>query len=279
MLTAIVLGLQPVAEGRVPLSHGALAYAAALDLFLRLDPAFSRSLHDDAPEKPFTVSPLSGPFERQGSDLLLNPEAIYTWRISGLTVPVSDRLLELSPAAGGVRVGEAIFTITAAATRLEEHPDARQESYQALQARWKEEPPAETVRLRFLTPTTFRVGRHEQPFPLPRWVFGSLRDVWNAFAPEPLELPEELIETRVLLSNWRGETRRVELGHRRTVGFLGAFTYRVLDPSPELRRVIGMLAEFAFYAGVGWQTTCGMGQVRPEVRGAIRGPGASATPR
>lgn len=279
MFRAIVLGLRPVAEGRLPLSHGALAYAAALDLFLRLDPALSRFLHNDSPQKPLTISPLWGPFEREGPELHLTPDATYEWRITGLTAAVSDRLLALSPAVGGVRIGEAVFTIATVAARAEEHADAGQESYESLQARWKDLPPPETFRLQFLTPTTFRVGRHEQPFPLPRWVFRSLRDVWNAFGPEALELPEELIETRVVLSNWRGETRRVELGERRTVGFLGAFTYRVLDPSPDLRRSIGLLADLAFYAGVGWQTTHGLGQVRPEVRGAARGPRTSARPR
>lgn len=270
MLTAIVLGLQPVAEGRLPVSHGALAYAAALDLFLRLDPRFSRSLHDDAPQKPFTVSPLSGPFRREGGELLLTSDTLYPWRITGLTPAVSERLLKVSPELGGLRFGEVVFAIATIATTPEEHPEAGQERYEALLARWDTGPSAGVFTLQFLTPTTFRVGRFEQPFPLPRWVFGSLLRTWNAFAPEPLDVALEEIETKVALSNWKGETRRVELGGSRTVGFIGTFTYRILDPNPELHRVVGLLADFAFYAGVGWQTTRGLGQVRPDVRGAAR---------
>jgi CRISPR-associated endoribonuclease Cas6 len=270
MLTAVVVGLQPVAEARLPVSHGALAYAAALDLFLRLDPRFSRSLHDDAPQKPFTVSPLSGPFGREGGELLLSSDAIYLWRLTGLTPAVADRLLKVSPALGGLRVGEGVFAIATLATTPGEHPEAGQERYEALLARWDKGPSAKVLTLQFLTPTTFRVGRFEQPFPLPRWVFGSLLRTWNAFAPAPLDVTLEEIETKVVLSNWKGETRRVELGGFRTVGFLGTFTYRIVDPDPELHRVVGLLAEFAFYAGVGWQTTHGCGQVRPDVRGATR---------
>jgi CRISPR-associated endoribonuclease Cas6 len=58
-----------------------------------------------------------------------------------------------------------------------------------------------------------------------------------------------------------GETRRVELGNYRTVGFIGRCTFRVPAPIPEVRRLIGLLAEFAFYAGVGWQRPHGLGQV------------------
>ncbi len=154
MLTAIVVGLQPVAEARVPVSHGALAYAAALDLFWRLDPGFSRFLHNDAPQKPFTVSPLFGPLRREEGELLLTTEFIYSWRITGLTPAVSERLLKVSPASGGARLKEAVFSITTVAYLPEEHPEAGQDRYEALLMRWNGEPPLKTVRLRFLTPTT-----------------------------------------------------------------------------------------------------------------------------
>ena len=245
------------------MSHGALAYAAALDLFLRLDAVLSRALHADSAQKPFTVSPLFNLSQRE-EEPLLTPDAVYPWRITGLTSTLSEHLLKLSSAVGGVRFGKAIFTITTVATTPKEHPWAGQEDYASLMARWDKGPSGELPPLHFLTPTTFRAGRHEQPFPLPRWVFGSLLAAWNAFSPHPLHIAKDLIEDKVALSNWRGETRRLELGGSRTVGFIGKFTYRVLDPSLELRRVIGLLTEFAFYAGVGWQTTHGLGQVRLE---------------
>jgi CRISPR-associated endoribonuclease Cas6 len=239
-----------------------------LDLFLRLDPPFSRSLHDDAPQKPLTVSPLFGPARHQNRELVLTSDAIYSWRITGLTPAVSERLSKITPALGGVRFGNTVFTIATIAMTPKEHPEAGQESYEALEERWRQDPSVKLLTLQFLTPTTFRVGRYEQSFPLPRWVFGSLLRTWNAFAPERLDIAPEEMETWVVLSNWKGETRRVELGGFRTVGFIGKFTYRIVDPSPERSRIIKLLTEFAFYSGVGWQTTHGLGQVRPDVRGA-----------
>lgn len=262
MLTSVVLNLRPVAETRLPISHGTYAYAAVLDMLLRLDPPLSRTLHEPARSKPFTCSPLGGTDRREGFDFLLSPDQLYTWRLTGLAETISQQLLRLSPQLGGIRIGEAVFSIEDLATTPEEHPEARQETYESLLARWERQAPPPTVTLHFLTPTTFRMGRFEQPFPLPHWVFGSLLAAWDAFAPSPLGSLQEALEESVVLSNWKGETRRVELGGYRTVGCVGKFTYRVVKPSPEVCKLLGLLAEFAFYAGVGWQTTHGLGQVR-----------------
>ena len=66
----------------------------------------------------------------------------------------------------------------------------------------------------------------------------------------------------VILANWWGETRRVELRSRGTVGFIGRFSYRVVENLVEVQRLLGLLSAYAFYAGVGWQTTHGLGQTR-----------------
>ncbi len=263
MLTSLILHLQPVTPARLPVSHGTFAYAAALELFLRRDASLARALHETRPYKPLTVSPLLDAEVREANHLLLVPEQVYTWRITGLTQEVSEHLRQFTPTIGGVRIGDAVFAIVAIAKTSEEHPEAGQETYETLWARWGQATPPKAVTLHFLTPTTFRAGRFEQPFPLPRWVFGSLIDLWDAFSPYPVGQLKNIMDEMVLLSNWRGETRRVEMGAYRTVGFVGKFTYRVTEPLPELCRLIGLLAEFAFYAGVGWQTTHGLGQVRP----------------
>jgi CRISPR/Cas system endoribonuclease Cas6 (RAMP superfamily) len=70
------------------------------------------------------------------------------------------------------------------------------------------------------------------------------------------------LDEGVVLSNWRGETELVKQDGRSIAGFLGKFTYKILDPWPELCRRVGLLADFAFYAGVGKQTQEGLGQVR-----------------
>lgn len=263
-MIAVVLHLCPLGPGPLPVSHGHLTYAAALDLVLRRDPLLSRALHDALDRKPLTVSLLSGPFQREGDAVTLTAGALYSWRLTGLTAPVVNVLRQL-PTSEGIRIGQAVFTIARLATRQDEHPEAGREEYAALWDRWVRRTPPAALTLCFATPTTFRVGRLEQPLPLPRWVFGSLLGTWNAFAPQPLDLDPASLDERVAVANWWGQTRRVALGVFRTVGFVGRCTYRIRDPSFELRRLLGLLADFAFYAGVGWQTTHGLGQVRPAI--------------
>ncbi|MCL6560853.1 MAG: CRISPR-associated endoribonuclease Cas6 [Firmicutes bacterium] len=260
----MVLTLEPVDEALLPVSHGAQAFAAALDLFLRLDPALARELHEGRAAKPLTVSPLSGPVQREGGYMRLAPGCRYDWRLTGLSAPVAAALLSVSPDLGGVRIGGAVFRIASVATQAGEHCEAGRTSYGELMNRAACAGRMSGVTLSFVTPTTFRQGEVELPFPLPRLVWGSLLDRWNAWSSTPFPDLKPLVEQSMVLANWKGETRRVDLGSRATVGFVGRFTYRMPGSPPELTWLVRLLAGYAFYAGVGWQTTHGMGQVRPQ---------------
>jgi CRISPR-associated endoribonuclease Cas6 len=264
ILAAVLLTLEPVDEAVLPFSHGAHAFAAALDLFLRLDPALARQLHEDRGAKPLTVSLLTGPAQREGGNIRVSPGNRYEWRLTGLSAPVAAALLAVSPELGGVRIGGAVFRIASVATRAQEHPEAGRTTHDELMSNATAASTGGRVTLKFLTPATFRQGEVELPFPLPRLVWGSLLDRWNTWSSAQFVDLKPVLEQGVVLANWRGETRRVELGSRATVGFVGRFTYLVPAGPPELRWLIRLLAGYAFYAGAGWQTTHGMGQVRWE---------------
>lgn len=264
MLTAIVVQLQPVAAVRLPISHGSFAHAATANLILRLNPLLSHLLHEQDDRQPFTCSPLLDADQRDGFDYVLSPERTYAWRLTGLTQEVSEQLLRISSALGGINFKDAVFTIVDVSTSAEMHPDAGQSSYESLLSHWERHDPPRSVSLRVCTPATFRVGRDAQPFPLPGWVFNSLLSTWNRFSPYPFEDPQVIPDQDVALRNWRGETKRVELGGHGAPGFVGKFTYRAANRDPDFSRLLGLLADFSFYAGIGWQTTHGLGQTRPQ---------------
>jgi CRISPR-associated endoribonuclease Cas6 len=266
MLTSLILTLRPLASAVIEPSHGGWAYAMALELLLRVDPRLAQQVHDTAGQKPLTVSQLQGPFTRSGPGLALDPEQAYWWRLTGLDEAVSDALLQVDAASlGALRLGNAVLQPEAATTVPDEHEWAAQTTCEDL-FQWHfegNERPDHRVSLRFFSPTTFRGGEVELPFPTPRLVFRNYWEQWNRFAPVHLGSDlGDLFEEMVLLSRWRGETKRVDAGERRTVGFVGEFEYRSRLRDGLWPRVVNLLADYALFCGTGWNTTMGLGQTR-----------------
>jgi CRISPR-associated endoribonuclease Cas6 len=135
---------------------------------------------------------------------------------------------------------------------------------------WENAQPRTPILMEFLTPTTFRQGDINLPLPVPRLVFGSLATRWQHFAPEYELHPalEQYLEQELALGRFNIRSAILNYGrNRKYVGFQGTCTYilrgniRNAD-TREIIRQVNMLADYAFYAGVGQKTTMGMGQVR-----------------
>jgi hypothetical protein len=90
MLTSVVLRLKPVREAVLPVSHGPLAYAGALDLLLRLSPGLSSQIHDSPGLQPLTVSPLSGALQCDNHNVRLSPSGLCRWRLTSLHRTVGE---------------------------------------------------------------------------------------------------------------------------------------------------------------------------------------------
>jgi CRISPR-associated endoribonuclease Cas6 len=125
--------------------------------------------------------------------------------------------------------------------------------------------------LQFASPTAFETENGNALFPMANQVFAeSLGRKWNEHAPEKLPpglLGELAQQTRVeRFSLWteavrfRGDRSRPFVEK----GFVGECEFSVGPRgSPEAQRALHLLADFAFFAGVGKRTTLGMGQARP----------------
>jgi CRISPR-associated endoribonuclease Cas6 len=117
-----------------------------------------------------------------------------------------------------------------------------------------------SIKLEFITPTAFKQGKKTiQPFPLPELVFGSLLRRWNVFAPEDLHFPQ--VEWQGMVSAFDLKTQVLRLEGGPQIGSVGWVRYRF--PDAEQARIASILAQYAFFAGVGYKTTMGMGQVQP----------------
>ena len=121
------------------------------------------------------------------------------------------------------------------------------------------------IELQFFTPTSFKQGKNIQPFPLPELVFNGLLRRWNIFAPEKLHFPK--IEWSGVVAAYELKTYAMKMEGGAEIGAEGWVRYRFADN--EQARIAAILANFAFFCGIGRKTAMGMGQVT--VNGEERG--------
>jgi CRISPR-associated endoribonuclease Cas6 len=267
MLTSLVVTLRPLAAGSRPANLGRAAHALLLRWVEAVDPALARALHEGEPPRPFTCSNLAGGRRRAGS-LELDPGRDYWLRVTALTAGLSAALrralLERPP--GTADLDGALFRVLAATADPAAHPWAGAVTYQELAAArlLGGPPPPARLGLRFASPTAFRSAGMTVPLPLPDLVFGSLLDRWQAFAPVAVN-PEvrRFAAEQVAVARYQLRTRALPFKPgAMQVGFAGDCHYVALSHDRYWLSVLHLLADYAFYAGVGYQTAVGMGQAR-----------------
>ncbi len=139
------------------------------------------------------------------------------------------------------------------------------------------------LKLEFTSLTTFSrgnkasYGNYPALLPLPELVFQNLVRRWEDIAPPELlgviekdRLERYLQEDGVIIVDYDLKPHHVHFTTHEQHGFIGSCTYQLRGPdertTPEapltLRQQIFLLAQLAFYSGVGYKTTMGLGQVR-----------------
>jgi CRISPR-associated endoribonuclease Cas6 len=143
----------------------------------------------------------------------------------------------------------------------------------------------ETIELEFASLTTFNrsnkrsqvYGGHFALLPLPHFVFQGLVRRWHDLAPPELEgmIQDELIDEYIendgmIISDYALRPHQVCFANHPQRGFVGRCMYDVRGPDEKatvddmltVRQQIVLLAQLAFYCGVGYKTAMGLGQVR-----------------
>lgn len=120
--------------------------------------------------------------------------------------------------------------------------------------------------MRFVSPTAFSWGgRRFVIFPEPFLIWESLLHTWNRYAPRVYRVERSEFRT-LLLQNIQVtqcllRTKTLYFPNYTQKGFVGSCSYSIMSPDDDAARLT-TLAAFAYYAGVGYKTTMGMGQVR-----------------
>ncbi len=285
MLVSVVCRLRPLHDAQLPATLGTAIHGAFFEIVKQANPRLAQRLHPPqgsrAPVK-FTTSPLRGPFVSQNGRVYVSSAKEYWLRFTSLDRELSQLLLHLAAERlERLKLLEVPFEVIQIVSEPGPHRWERwvgQTDFVTLYDKWLVhcERPPERIELEFCSPTTSQHDTIAVPFPLPRLVFLTLADKWNAFAPVHLGADiNETIDDFLELRWYRLRTRSLLLYAREPeIGFVGQCAYRLRPKTKEadlLLRIVNLLADFAFYAGVGGKTAMGMGQMRRlEPRGGFR---------
>ncbi len=261
-LYALVLRLQPE-QGRGPLAvNGHGVHALFLELVRQVDAELANALHAEALSKHFTVAALP-PYGKR-----LPLEVRVTLMQSTLFPPLTRALLEQS-VRPALRLGSTSLVLADVCGTPGSHTWAGYTSFAELSRNVQ---PARVLSLRFLTPTFTTQGtmagsnkQRLNVLPLPDAMFGSLARRWNNLAPPDIPMPDQsevqALCRDVLVRQHQVETVAHSLRRNVQIGFVGMVRYEVPDDS-DTQSVLTLLADAAFYLGVGAKTTQGMGVCR-----------------
>jgi CRISPR-associated endoribonuclease Cas6 len=263
---SVTLHLAAAQNVRLPTGHGHFVHAWFLDVVRRKDPRLARSLHDGRADKPFTLSLVDGGRRASGGLVVLGEGERCKLRLTALDQAASEMVERIG---GGevesLSLDGGNFRVESSTSRVRSFAElADGAACRAARRR---------IRFRLVSPTAFRSGRQNIAFPWPSLLISRLGARWNAYAPASLRLDGDTLATvagAVWIGRYRLSTKMLEFppgpdrrGHRE-IGCVGDCEFLVDDRAPaQVSQVARLLVDFAYYAGVGYKTTMGMGQVRP----------------
>ncbi|WP_139276647.1 CRISPR system precrRNA processing endoribonuclease RAMP protein Cas6 [Spirulina major] len=236
-------------RSKLPLLSHAL-HAQVLAWIALADANLAKQLHM-AQVSPLSISPLRGKSPKRD---IKAGDRVY-FRVGILASPYAQALLSGIEQWGdrALTLNNHPFQIVSVLTLPGSHILAGATPYALLH----QTQAVTTLTLAFQSPTSFKQGNNNiQPLPLPELVFGGLQRRWNAFAPEALRF--ERIEWHGWVSAYTLKTHRLTIKNSTQIGAQGQISYEFRDPVQAKRAAI--LAQFAFFAGVGRKTALGMGQ-------------------
>ena len=270
MLVSAVLKLKTDVALTLPATLGRAANACFLGMVRSRNPELADKIHEMKKNKPLTVSPLQGSFSPENGLIRLSPGNEYWIRFTSIDESLTEVVLSICQhPPDTIVLANRTLNVLQFATDAADHPWARTARWEDLYNKWMVEQDgcSNKIRMQFLSPTTFRSGGRNLPFPLMQLVFLNLVSKWNEYSPIFVgdEEVHSLVDAKGTLSRYESRTKMYDFGPYRQVGFVGECEYGLLKLSVEEEewlKVFHMLADFAFFAGVGYKTTMGMGQAR-----------------
>lgn len=268
---AFVIHLHARHEARLPASHGDLTQAAFYAVIDATAPELAQALHDHDQRKPYTLSRLRGePAARQDGTLYLPAGWEGEFRLTLLHASLFKAFMQhlLDNPNLNIRLGQANFAISQVYGAPGSHPWCGYTTAETLAAQAGQK---RQIHLHVASPASFNLKEKadsDQPrlqvLPDAELIWSGLRSNWQRFAGQtiPIEFENWVKRNVVIADVQRWETAALRYKRRPLIGGRGNVTFEALHDDPEMLRIWNLLADFAFYAGLGRKTAIGMGQCR-----------------
>lgn len=124
--------------------------------------------------------------------------------------------------------------------------------------------PYETAGFNFASPTGFKRSGKQFFLPAPELIFGDLLRKRMMLSPKTAIADPELLLPYIELLRYDIKSRAARLREDRTIrGFCGEVEFSFTHFQPRERLFLSSLAAIAFFSGVGYKTTQGLGETIP----------------
>jgi CRISPR-associated endoribonuclease Cas6 len=263
---SVTLVLYPENDAAISKTMNPQTHALVLNLVRQFNSSLSARLHNEPGYRPFTVSQLSG-LVVCGEHMLLQHDRPCYLRITlfddgSLWQQLCTHFLESGPIY--VQLGNSVLRLTRILSTPDNDPtgwvcSTDWQTLFTLSAK-------QSLTIHFVSPTAFSWGdRRFVLFPEPFLVWESLLHIWNRYAPESYRVERqglrEFLLNNVRVTKCSLHTKTLYFPNYTQKGFVGSCSYSFKAPDDDAA-LLTTLAAFAYYAGVGYKTTMGMGQVR-----------------
>ncbi|MGC9770988.1 CRISPR-associated endoribonuclease Cas6 [Fervidobacterium islandicum] len=261
MFYSPILILKSLDDGTINHYAGKKIHGWFFKVLKQADEVVSSILHSNISDKSFTVSSFLG--HNVSKPIQIEKGKNYTIRITLLedrifelfTNQVFEEKLKNAP----VQIENVEFTVEGY-TLDQTHKWSGFISEEEL---FKIDHSERIIKMKFYTPTCFRIGDLHLREPDPEKVFTSILRKFNKYS--SIKIDESIAERFKEIKIKEQDTiqKRVYFPNFYIQGFVGTVVFEVPDDE-KLLLAAHVLSEFAFYSGVGYKSTMGLGQAKRE---------------
>jgi len=261
VLASFVIALRIESDLVLPGLGGEALHGLLFEVLRGHDASYAEHLHGEI-AKPFCLSGMLTKYPRREGRLHIPTDGRIEFRLGLLTDEIIEHVLAafgaLAMSGAPVRIGNASARVEGISFQPGTHPLVRSTTYPALLQQASQE---NRVTLQFLSPTSFRAGDVQDILPRPERIFSSVFEAWQAFAAVPFDPAFAQVFALIRVSAYDLQTELIHFSRYKVIGFKGQVSYTYpREVDAWTRQALNALADFAFFSGVGYKTTMGLGQ-------------------